>query len=70
MQKRLKSLFSIIFLLSNLFIQLGSTNVYAAENLDASQFVTSVALADANGPIGTNRIRDTSSVQVTYNLNL
>lgn len=70
MQKRLKSLFSIIFLLSNLFIQLGSTNVYAAENLDASQFVTSVALADANSPIGTNRIRDTSSVQVTYNLNL
>lgn len=36
MQKRLKSLFSIIFLLSNLFTQLGSTNVYAAENLDAS----------------------------------
>ncbi|MDN2636833.1 Cna B-type domain-containing protein [Enterococcus avium] len=70
MQKRLKSLFSIIFLLSNLFTQLGSTNAYAAENLDASQFVTSVALADANGPIGTNRIRDTSSVQVTYNLNL
>ena len=29
-----------------------------------------MALADANGPIGTNRIRDTSSVQVTYNLNL
>ena len=70
MQKRLKSLFSIIFLLSNLFIQLGSTSGYAAENLDASQFVSGVTLADADGPIGTNRIRDTSSVQVNYNLNL
>lgn len=70
MQKRLRSFFSIIFLLSNLFISLGSTKTYAAEELDASQFVSSVTLADADGPVGTNRIRDSSSIQVTYNLNL
>lgn len=68
MKKTLRTLFSVIFLLSNLFFSFGSSKSYAAEQLDASQFVSNVTLADANGPIGINKIRDSSSIHVTYNL--
>lgn len=71
--KKISHFFSIFILISNVFLNLFTGTAYAVDttnSLDASQFVSSVSVSDANGPIGTNKISDSSSINVNYNLTL
>lgn len=70
MEKRISNILLTIVLLGSLIM---NTLVAFAENfnlvgLDASQFVTSVLLSNTDGPLGNNKISDSSSVNIKYNL--
>jgi LPXTG-motif cell wall-anchored protein len=71
MKKRLLNFLSILFMLFSVLASSGTARAIPTENLDASQFVTSVALQDNVGkPIGTNKISDSSTIRAIYNLNI
>ncbi|EOV3185301.1 hypothetical protein ACOMX4_002569, partial [Enterococcus faecalis] len=71
MKKKIaSSLFVLLLFLSN-FIGLVKPLIVESKTIfDASQFVESVSLSNGDGPIGINKISDSSSVNVTYNLTI
>lgn len=67
--KKIKNTFLILLLLlGSLYNISGIVQADTADNANATQFVQSVTLSNNNGPIGPNKISDSSAVNVTYNL--
>lgn len=69
MKKLRNRILLLIILLGNILNI--SPIIYAEGNTeDATQFINSVTLSNNDGPIGTNKISDSSSVNVTYNMGI
>ncbi|MDR2976141.1 MAG: Cna B-type domain-containing protein [Streptococcaceae bacterium] len=71
MKKKILNILAVLFMLFGSMASSGIATALPAENLDASQFVTSVTLQDSNGhPLGSNKISDASTIRATYNLDI
>lgn len=68
--KKIWSKLVVLILILGSFANIGKVSFAADINTNAAQFVDSVTLSNNDGPIGLNKISDSSSVNVTYNLEI
>lgn len=73
MKREIVAFLGILIILGSFFAGIDTKRIDAqvgVNSLDAAQFVSNVFLEDSEGPLGTNKVSDSSSIKVIYELEL